>query len=45
MMRVFLKRHGYEGEDKIVFTFNSRDAHIQRAAIKRGWYENPIQNS
>jgi hypothetical protein len=22
MMRIFLKRHGYEGEDKIVFVIN-----------------------
>ena len=45
MMRTFLKRHGYEGDDKIVFNFNSRDMHIKRAALKRGWFENPVANS
>ena len=44
-MRTFLKRHGYEGEDKIVFILNSRDNYIKRAALKRGWFENPIPNS
>ncbi len=44
-MRTFLKRHGYEGDDKIVFNFNSRDMHIKRAALKRGWFENPVANS
>jgi len=41
-MRTFLKRHGYEGDDKIVFLLNSRDMHIKRAALKKGWFENPI---
>lgn len=45
MLRMFLKRHGYEGDDKIVFVINSRDNYIKRAALKRGWYENPIPNS
>ena len=45
MMRTFLKRHGYEGDDKIVFLFNSRDLFLKRTAIKRGWFENPIMNS
>lgn len=44
-MRTFLKRHGYDGEDKIVFLFNSRDIYFKRAALRRGWFENPIMNS
>lgn len=45
MMRTFLKRHGFEGDDKIVFIINSRDLYIKRAALKRGWFENPVANS
>eukprot|EP00347_Sterkiella_histriomuscorum_P009991 403339101 len=45
MIRTFMKRHGYEGDDKIVFLFNSRDLFLKRTAIKRGWFENPIMNS
>jgi hypothetical protein len=45
VMRIFLKRHGYEGDDKIVFIMNSRDNFISRAAIRRGWFENPVPNS
>lgn len=45
MMRTYLKRHGYEGDDKIVFILNSRDPYLRRAALKKGWFENPIVNS
>lgn len=45
MIKTFLKRHGYEGDDKIVFILNSRDTYIKRAAARKGWFENPIPNS
>lgn len=45
-MRTYLKKQGYESnEDKIVFILNSRDLYIKRAALKRGWIENPIASS
>lgn len=44
-MRAYLKKHGYENEDKIVFVFNSRDLYFKKAALKRGWVENPILGS
>lgn len=44
-MRAYLKRSGVDGEDTIVFQINSRDHYIRRAALKRGWHENPILNS
>jgi hypothetical protein len=40
-----LKRHGFEGDDKIVFILSSRDIFFRRAALRRGWFENPVQNS
>lgn len=45
MMRIFLKKHGVENDDKIIFILNSRDNYLQRAALKRGWFENPVPNS
>lgn len=45
MMRTYLKRQGIEDEDKIVFIINSRDTYVKRAALQRGWLENPISNS
>lgn len=45
MMRIFLKKHAVENDDKIIFILNQRDSYLQRAALKKGWFENPVSNS
>jgi len=46
IMRTYLKKQGFETKnDRIVFILNTRDSYLKRAAIKRGWFENPVPNS
>ena len=44
MMQFFAKKSGFNKENKF-FIFNSRDFHIRRALIKRGWVENKDTHS